>query len=159
MIWEKKSRQGDSRNSDSILIGVPAAREPAVKSVSAESDKSEKLMSDTTQGNMAGYPPGRNHTVLGGSIAWRGDLSGNEDVVIEGQFEGNIDVQNRCVTIGPEARVKAGIQGGQVIVFGRVEGKLAAKGKIDLRKTASVVGDLSSAALAIEEGAYFKGSI
>ena len=103
--------------------------------------------------------PGQNHTVLGGTIVWRGELSGREDVLIEGQLDGNIDVQNHCVTVGPQGRIKADIQGGQVIVFGRVEGKIAARGKIDLRKTAFVVGDLSSAALAIEEGAYFKGSI
>jgi len=158
MIWEKKGRQGDSKSSEPFPTAAPVYREPGVKSSSAHSDQSEKSMVDNIQaGTMTASR--QSHTVLGGSIAWRGDLSGTEDVLIEGQFEGSIDVQNHCVTVGPEARVKADIQGGQVVIFGRVEGKLAARGKIDLRKTASVIGDLSSAALAIEEGAYFKGSI
>jgi cytoskeletal protein CcmA (bactofilin family) len=159
MIWEKKSRQGEPKNSDSFLTAVPVYREPAITSVPAESGKAEKLMADTTQASVMTSSPGQNHTVLGGTIVWRGELSGDEDVLIEGQVDGNIDVQNHCVTVGPQGRITADIQGGQVIVLGRVEGKIAARGKIDLRKTAFVIGDLSSAALAIEEGAYFKGSI
>ena len=159
MIWEKKSRQSEPKNSESFLTAVPVYREPAIASVPAEPGKAEKLMADTTQASMMTSSPGQSHTVLGGTIVWQGELSGNEDVLIEGQLDGNIDVQNHCVTVGPQGRIKADIQGGQVIVFGRVEGRIAARGKIDLRKTAFVIGDLSSAALAIEEGAYFKGSI
>ena len=85
MIWEKKSRQGEPKNSDSFLTAVPVYREPAITSVPAESGKAEKLMADTTQASVMTSSPGQNHTVLGGTIVWRGELSGDEDVLIEGQ--------------------------------------------------------------------------
>ncbi|MGH9432113.1 MAG: bactofilin family protein [Terriglobia bacterium] len=98
-------------------------------------------------------------TLLGGSVVLRGELSADEDLAIDGQFEGSINLKDHTLTVGQHGKVKADITARQVVVSGVVEGKISAKDKIDIRKTGHVVGDLLSAGVAIEEGAYFKGSI
>ncbi len=101
----------------------------------------------------------QNQTFLGRSVVLQGELSGKEDLLIEGQFDGNINLQEHCLTIGPQGQVKAEIRARQVVVHGTVNGNISAREKIDIRKTGHVVGDLLAGAIAIEEGAYFKGSI
>lgn len=104
-------------------------------------------------------PSNQSQTLLGRSMVTRGELSGNEDMLIEGQFEGNIKLQDHCVTVGPHGRVKAEIQARQIVILGSVEGNISAREKIEIRKSGHVVGDLVAAGIAIEDGAYFKGSI
>ncbi|HEV2177303.1 MAG TPA: polymer-forming cytoskeletal protein [Terriglobia bacterium] len=98
-------------------------------------------------------------TVLGRSVVLKGELSGNEDLLIEGQFEGTINVKDHTLTVGPQGQVKSEIHARQVVIHGSVDGKVSARDKIEIRKTGNVVGDLVSAGVAIEDGAYFKGSI
>jgi cytoskeletal protein CcmA (bactofilin family) len=92
-------------------------------------------------------------------MTFKGELSGKEDLTVEGQFEGTIDVADSTVTVGPQGQVKSEIRARHVIVHGSVSGKIAAREKIDIRRTGNVIGDLTSAGVAIEDGAYFKGSI
>jgi len=89
----------------------------------------------------------------------RGELSGKEDLTLEGQFEGTIDVPENTVTVGAQGQVKSEIRARHVVVHGSVSGKIAAREKIDIRRTGNVIGDLVAAGVAIEDGAYFKGSI
>lgn len=89
----------------------------------------------------------------------RGELSGNEDLLIEGQVEGKIDVQDHCVTVGPQGQVNSEIHAHQVVVHGSVNGRISAQDKIEIGKTGNIVGDLVSAGIAIEDGAYVKASI
>lgn len=104
-------------------------------------------------------PSGQASSTLGRSMTLKGELSGKEDLVVEGQFEGTIDVAEHTVTVGPQGQVKSEIRARQVIVQGSVNGKITAREKIDIRRTGNVVGDLQAAGVAIEDGAYFKGSI
>jgi cytoskeletal protein CcmA (bactofilin family) len=92
-------------------------------------------------------------------MSLKGELSGKEDLTVEGQFEGTIDVAENTVTVGPQGQVKSEIRARHVIVHGSVSGKIAAREKIDIRRTGNVIGDLVAAGVAIEDGAYFKGSI
>jgi cytoskeletal protein CcmA (bactofilin family) len=89
----------------------------------------------------------------------RGELSGSEDLLIDGQFEGTIRLQDHTLTVGQHGQVKAEVNARQVVVLGTINGNIAARDRIEIRKTGHVVGDLVSAGVAIEEGAYFKGSI
>jgi cytoskeletal protein CcmA (bactofilin family) len=101
-----------------------------------------------------------NHgSCLGGSLVLRGELSGKDDLVIEGQIEGPINLEDHCLTIAAQGQVKSDISAGQVIISGSAVGKISAAKRIEIRKTGHVVGDLITAGIAIEEGAYFKGSI
>ena len=99
------------------------------------------------------------HTLLGRTAVVQGQFSAGEDLLIEGQFEGNIHLEDHCLTVGTEGRVKAEIRARQVVILGSVTGNVAAREKIEIRRTGHVVGDLIGATVAIEEGAYFKGSI
>ncbi len=99
------------------------------------------------------------HTILGRTVVVKGELSAGEDLLIDGQFEGNINLDDHCLTVGTEGHVKAEIHARQVVILGSVTGNLTAREKIEIRRTGHVVGDLVAATVAIEEGAYFKGSI
>ncbi len=116
-------------------------------------------MTDTTSRLSGSTGLAQNETLLGRSVVLRGDLSGKEDLLIEGQFEGTINLQDNCLTVGPHGQVKAEIHARQVVVQGAVNGNISAREKIEIRKTGNVVGDLVAAGIAIEDGAYFKGSI
>ncbi len=119
----------------------------------------EKPMIDTNMKIPAPAPGGSHQTLLGGSVTIHGELNGDEDLTIEGQFEGTLNLQAHCVTIGQHGQVKADITARQVVVSGKLNGKINARDKVEIRRTGSVTGDLTSAGVAIEEGAYFKGSI
>ena len=101
----------------------------------------------------------QNPTVLGRSVVLRGELSGSEDLLIEGQFDGTISLKDHCLTVGTNGQVKAEIQARHVVIHGTVNGNITAREKVEIRKTGRVQGDLNAAGVAIEDGAYFKGSI
>ncbi len=116
-------------------------------------------MTDTTLRPSVPVVSNNHASRLGGSLVLRGELSGKDDLVIEGQIEGPINLQDHCLTIAAQGQVKSDINARQVIISGSVVGKVSAADKIEIRKTGHVVGDLIAAGIAIEEGAYFKGSI
>lgn len=103
--------------------------------------------------------PDASRTQLGRTMVVKGDLSGNEDLVISGQFEGTVSLQGHCLTIGPEGKVKAEIQAARVIIHGSVHGNISVKERVEIYKTGQVVGDLVAPGISIEDGAYFKGKI
>ena len=96
---------------------------------------------------------------LGSSLHVKGEISGNEDLTIDGSVEGLIQLDERKLTVGATAKVTADIVAREVVVFGNVKGNLRAKDRIEIKKDASVNGDLTTARIMIEDGAYFKGSI
>jgi cytoskeletal protein CcmA (bactofilin family) len=96
---------------------------------------------------------------IGKSVIIKGELSGSEDLAIEGQVEGKIELQQNVLTIGANGKIKAQIFAKQVIVFGEVVGNITASEKVDIRDNGSVDGDLTSPRVAIAEGAHFRGSI
>ena len=96
---------------------------------------------------------------LGAGLRVQGEISGNEDLLIDGAVEGHVHLGERRLTVGPTAKVTADIQAREVIVFGNVKGNLRATDRIEIKKDGSVVGDLTTARIMIEDGAYFKGSI
>ncbi len=98
-------------------------------------------------------------TVLGPTIVLHGELTANEDLLVEGQFDGSIKVNGHCLTVGAGGQVKAEIHARQVIVHGKVTGNVSAQEKVEIRNTGHVLGDLTTAGISIEDGAYFKGSI
>src|SRR3989442_7111876 len=96
---------------------------------------------------------------LGSSLHVKGEISGNEDLYIDGTVEGLVQLDERKVMIGATAKLTADIIAGEVIVYGNVKGNVRGKGKIEIKKDGSVSGDLTTAQIIIEDGAYFKGSI
>jgi cytoskeletal protein CcmA (bactofilin family) len=92
-------------------------------------------------------------------IRIKGELSGTEDLFIDGQVEGKISLENSVVTVGPNAVVKADITAREVVVRGRVEGKLHGSERIEIWHTARINGDMKSERVAIEEGSELHGKM
>jgi len=89
----------------------------------------------------------------------KGEISGNEDLDIDGTVEGRVHINERKLTVGATAKLTADIIAGEVIVYGSVKGYVRGKGKIEIKKNGSVNGDLTTAQIIIEDGTSFKGSI
>jgi cytoskeletal protein CcmA (bactofilin family) len=96
---------------------------------------------------------------LGSSLRVKGDITGTEDLMIEGLVEGQIQLDGRKLTVGPAAKVTADINARDVVVFGYVKGNVHAKGRVEIKKDGCVIGNLTTAQIMIEDGADFKGSI
>ncbi len=96
---------------------------------------------------------------IGKSLIVKGELTGSEDLYIDGQVEGSIDLQGNNLTVGPNGQIRANIIAKGVIVQGKLEGNIHATERVDFRKSAIAVGDVITQRVAIEEGAYFKGKV
>jgi cytoskeletal protein CcmA (bactofilin family) len=96
---------------------------------------------------------------IGKSVIIKGDLSGSEDLTIEGQVEGKIELRQNVLTIGANGKIKATIFAKAVVVQGDVQGDITASERVDIRDNGSVDGDLSAPRIAIADGAHFRGSI
>lgn len=96
---------------------------------------------------------------IGKSVVIKGELSGSEDLTVEGQVEGKIELRQNVLTIGPHGKIRAEIFAKSVVVLGEVVGNITATEKVDIREHGSVEGDLVAPRVAIAEGAHFRGSI
>lgn len=96
---------------------------------------------------------------IGRSVIVKGELSGSEDLYIDGQVEGTIELKGNNLTIGPHGLVKASINAKDVIVQGKLEGNILASQRAELTKSAVATGDIMTQRVSIEEGAFFKGKI
>lgn len=101
----------------------------------------------------------RDNVNIGKSIVIKGELNGSEDLTIDGQVEGTIQLREHVLTIGPNGKIKAQVFAKSVVVFGEVTGNVTASDKVDIRDNGSVDGDIISPRVAIAEGAHFRGSV
>ncbi len=101
----------------------------------------------------------RDKVNIGKSVVIKGELSGSEDLTIEGHVEGRIELRDNVLTIGPNGKIKAEVFAKAVIVLGEVAGNVTASEKVDIRDNGSVDGDIISPRVAIAEGAHFRGSV
>jgi cytoskeletal protein CcmA (bactofilin family) len=96
---------------------------------------------------------------MGQSIVFKGELSGDEDLEIEGQVDGIVQLANHQLTIGANGRLKAEVKAKSIIVIGEVTGNLTATERIEIQATGVVSGDLKTPRLNVQEGAVLNGSI
>jgi cytoskeletal protein CcmA (bactofilin family) len=96
---------------------------------------------------------------IGKSVLIRGELSGSEDLYLDGEVEGNIALLEHNLTIGPNGRIRANITAKDVIVHGKVDGNIQGFERVELKKSAVLSGDISTQRIVIEDGAFFKGAI
>lgn len=96
---------------------------------------------------------------IGKSVVIKGELSGSEDLTIEGQVDGKIELRDNVLTIGTNGKIKAEVFAKTVVVLGEVVGNVTASEKVDIRDNGSVDGDITSPKVAIAEGAHFRGAI
>jgi cytoskeletal protein CcmA (bactofilin family) len=103
--------------------------------------------------------PAEGSTVIGKSVVIRGELSGSEDLYIDGDIEGTITLPESRLTIGQNAQIRANISVHDVIIFGHLTGNIQASGRVDLRQSAFVKGDILAGRLSIEESAVLTGKV
>jgi cytoskeletal protein CcmA (bactofilin family) len=96
---------------------------------------------------------------IGKSISIKGDLTGNEDLVLEGKVEGKVELPNNQLTIGANGVVKAEIQAKAVVVVGKVTGNIRGTERIEIQATGVVDGDVAAPRLVVAEGAVLNGAI
>jgi cytoskeletal protein CcmA (bactofilin family) len=96
---------------------------------------------------------------IGKSVQIRGEVRGNEDLLIEGFVEGTITLEGSRLTVGANARVQADLQARDIILLGTVVGNVTASGRVELRGGANLTGDIQASRLAIEENASFAGKV
>jgi cytoskeletal protein CcmA (bactofilin family) len=96
---------------------------------------------------------------LGKSVIIKGEVSGSEDLYLDGQVEGAIDLKGNRLTLGPNGRVKANINARSAVIHGKLEGNITASDRVDLKQSAIVTGDIVTQRISIDEGAFFKGGV
>jgi cytoskeletal protein CcmA (bactofilin family) len=96
---------------------------------------------------------------IGKSIVINGELSGSEDLTIEGRVDGKIELRNHVLTVGSNGRITAQVAAKAIVVLGHVTGNLVATEKVDIRESGSVEGDIVAPRVAIADGSHFRGSI
>ena len=96
---------------------------------------------------------------IGRSVLIKGELSGSEDIYLDGTLEGKIELPGNNLVIGPNGRVRASIRASGVVIEGKVDGDIEASERVELRKTAVLLGSIVTQRVAIEDGAYFKGGV
>jgi cytoskeletal protein CcmA (bactofilin family) len=132
---------------------APASDRPAPPPAAAEAARPQPITNVDT-------PRGLEKTVnIGKSVIIKGELNGSEDLTIEGQVEGKIELRQNVLTIGPNGKIKAQVFAKSVIILGEVTGNVTATEKVDIRDNGSVDGDIAAPRVAIAEGAHFRGSI
>ena len=147
-MWSKKEETPAPR---------PASAPPAPV-IPAEEFKKETVPVSTTPYRTPDSDP-RNTATIGKSVKVIGQIFTKEDLYVDGDVEGTIESQENKVTVGPNGRVQASIRAREVVILGQVQGNVEASDKVDIRKDAKLVGDITTSRISIEDGALFKGSI
>lgn len=103
--------------------------------------------------------PAEGSTLIGRSVTIRGEISGAEDLYLDGAVEGTITLEGNRLTVGPNARIVADLEVRDITVQGHIEGNIRASGRVELRETATVHGDIFTSRLSIEEKAMIQGKV
>jgi cytoskeletal protein CcmA (bactofilin family) len=103
--------------------------------------------------------PGEASAVIGKSVQIRGEVKGNEDLMVEGLVEGTITLNENRLTVGPNAKVTANVVARDVVVQGTLQGDIHAAGRVELRSGSVMNGDIRAARLSVEENAVFSGKV
>jgi cytoskeletal protein CcmA (bactofilin family) len=96
---------------------------------------------------------------IGKSVVIKGELSGSEDLYLDGQVEGSIELRDHSLTVGPNGNVKANVSAKGVVIQGKLDGSVTASDRVELRQSAVVTGDVTTQRISIEEGAFLKGKV
>ena len=148
-MWGKK---------DNTLPTPPAKPvTPAVNPVQEAKPVTSTPMVKPGEPERARERPGA--ATIGKSVVIKGEISSSEDLFVDGEIRGAIELRDHSLTVGPNGKVDANVTAREIVVQGTLNGNVHASDKIEIRKTGSLLGDLTTARIIIEDGAYFKGSI
>jgi cytoskeletal protein CcmA (bactofilin family) len=138
-----------TKQSSSEVPGYAPAQAPSTQPIPFNSPSTNRTSS----------PTARNLACLGSSIDIKGRISGEEDLQVDGKVEGPIALAGQRLTVGRTGQLASEVIARDVIVYGKVTGNLRASDRVEIKKDGSVTGDIITARISIEDGAYFKGRI
>lgn len=159
-MWNKKRDEEPARS-----LVPPAGRPatPAVPHVAVAPSPMEVKKEATPVSSMPVggrmEPESRGSATIGKAVKVVGQIFSKEDLFVDGDLEGTVEALEHKLTIGPNGTVHAGVKAREVAVLGTIQGDVEATDKIEIRKDAKLVGNIKTARIIIEDGAYFKGSI
>lgn len=151
-MWKWTSKEERKPAPPSRAPGTPSAAPPAPRVPSRE-----PVRAVPTPQSAESFRPDVAH--IGESIAIKGELSGSEDVYLDGELEGRVELLDGSLTVGPHGRIRANLQAPQILIRGQVDGNLYGGERVELKKSAILVGDIYTPRIAIEDGAYLKGNV
>lgn len=165
-VFGGKRRDGKARVADDRAAEI-AAGESAGAPARAPSPKGPSRPPSPSPPREGPGEPARGTHALGGenvahigkSISIHGELSGDEDIVIEGKVDGKVELPNNHLTIGQSGNVKADVHAKMVTVVGRIQGNVSASERVEIEATGIVDGDVNAARLVVQEGAVLNGAI
>jgi cytoskeletal protein CcmA (bactofilin family) len=162
-MWNKR------REDDVLKPVVPPSPSPvgAAAPVPPSPVESRKVETKKEAPSVSSMPVGRNDSdasrggsaSIGKAVRVVGQIYSKEDLYVDGDLEGTVEALEHRLTIGPNGKVHATVKAREVVVLGTIQGNVEAAEKIEIRKDAKLVGDIKTARIIIEDGAYFKGSI
>ncbi len=149
-MWEKK--KGPELPLASTL-GTPS-------DLPTEAVPSQPAATSSGVSNAAGGPGGgQSLAQIGKSLKLKGEITGNEDLYIDGEVEGTVELKGNSLTVGPNGNVHADVSARSITILGRLQGNVKVGERTEIRKTGSFGGELLTAQIVIEDGAVFRGSI
>lgn len=150
-MWNRK-KEDDHPQKSATMPAPPSAPAQSSREVSTQTMASAPVRT---------YDPSSTtgSATIGKAVMIKGQIFSREDLVIDGEVEGTVEAQEHRVTVGPNGKVQASVKAREIVVLGTIQGNVDATDKIDIRKDARLVGDIKTARIVIEDGAYFKGSI
>ena len=156
-VWNKPRREEEPTRPVNTNTPRPAPPAPPV----------ETRKETTPLSSMSNMPIGRGEpesarggqASIGKAVKIVGQIFSREDLFVDGDVEGTIELTDHKLTIGPNGKVHAGVKAREVVALGAIQGNVDASDRIEIRKDAKLVGDIKTARIIIEDGAYFKGSI
>ena len=153
-MWKPRPEDIKPMSTNPIQPGQPA--QPVPPPVAAATPSAPVPHKETPK---ASDPHRADVGHIGKSVQIKGELTGSEDLYLDGSIEGTVDLRDHSLIIGPNGKIKAAISARDLVVHGRVEGNITATGRVELRKSCTLIGDVSTQRIVIEDGAFFKGAI
>ena len=152
-MWNKRRDEEPARP-----YTPPAPAAPQAAPTFAEPKKETTTMSSTPSGRFE--PEARsNSATIGKAVKIIGQIHSKEDLYVDGDVEGTVEAPDNRLTIGPNGSVHATVKAREVVALGTIQGNVEAADRIEIKKEAKLIGDIRTARIVIEDGAYFKGSI
>ena len=155
-MWNKR-REDEPTKPDSLSAPKPALSAP--NPVPAKKEATPLSNMSSTPLRSPEPDSARGAATIGKAVKVNGQIASQEDLYVDGDVEGTIELVNHKLTIGPNGKVNAAVKSREVVVLGSIQGNVEASDKLEIRKDARLVGDIKTARIIIEDGAYFKGSI
>jgi cytoskeletal protein CcmA (bactofilin family) len=155
-MWNKRREDETPRPVTPPASGIPAG---PVAPNPVEVKKEATVVSSMPVGRIEPEPSRGGSATIGKAVKIVGQIYSKEDLFVDGDLEGTVEAMEHKLTIGPNGTVHASVKAREVVALGTIQGNVEAADKIEIRKDAKLVGDIKTARIIIEDGAYFKGSI